>query len=64
MSETLKDKYDYGPKSFGLSARSTFYINPASFVDDGDKTIPGPGTHENVRFNQTNPPTWRVGTDT
>jgi hypothetical protein len=23
MTENNKDKYDYGPKSFGLSARST-----------------------------------------
>ena len=42
----------------------SIWSDEASFVDEGDKTIPGPGTHENVRMNQTNPPTWRLGTDT
>jgi hypothetical protein len=64
MSLPVKDKYDYGPKSFGMSARSNPFHILDSFVDEGDKTLPGPGTHENVRMNQTNPPTWKVGNDT
>ena len=56
MSQIHKDKYDYGPKSFGLSARSNWFCYLASWFDSGDKTLPGPGQHQNTRFNKTNPP--------
>ena len=45
MSQINNDKYDYGPKSFGLSARSTLLLNWASWFDSGDRTLPGPGQH-------------------
>ncbi len=64
MTSSNNDKYDYGPKSFGLSARSTICIYSDSFVDAGDKTLPGPGTHADLRFNKTNPPEWKIGTST
>lgn len=57
MNETNKDKYDGGPKSFGLSARNSWF-------DSGDKSLPGPGAHESLRMNKTNPPGWKLGTST
>ena len=34
----------------------------ASWFDNGDKTLPGPGAHDNVRLDKTNPPGWKLGT--
>jgi hypothetical protein len=47
-----------------MTARSKNIINLASFVDEGDKTIPGPGTHRHVRINENNPPQWKIGNST
>ena len=30
-------------------------------MDEGDKSIPGPGTHNNIRVNKFNPPQYKIG---
>ena len=41
-----------GPKCFGTATRSSDSIIIASFVDKGDKTIPGPGTYAPWRWDK------------
>lgn len=56
------DKYSTSiPKYFGLSKRSTLTFYLESYFDNFDKTLPGPGTHEEKRMNKTLCPEWKIG---